>query len=132
MEDSPGDGIRRKQVTEEATNVSELVGLVSMDGFVVLLERLLVALCPDAVEFAETFTDQAEERVVGTLLRTTLDDHVTHFNLQSSALPKRMLCTHFATLGKSNGHELVHCFFIIELKLVSHPVLPTTDHLPSS
>ena len=36
-------------MTEEATNVTKLVGFVAMDSLVVLLESLLVAIRPDAV-----------------------------------------------------------------------------------
>lgn len=48
---------------------------------VIFLERLLELLGPDSVEFAEPFTNEAVELRVRSFLRTTLDDHVAHFDL---------------------------------------------------
>jgi len=61
MKDSPGNSIRCEKVAKESTNVSELVGLVSMDRVVVLLESFLEVFRPDSVEFTESFSDQTVE-----------------------------------------------------------------------
>jgi hypothetical protein len=42
---------------------------------------------PDSIQFAESFTDQAEELGVRSLLRTTFDYHVTEFRLKSACMP---------------------------------------------
>jgi len=57
MKDSPGNTIRCEEVTKESTNVSKLVGLVSMDRIVVFLESFLEIFRPDSVEFTESFSD---------------------------------------------------------------------------
>jgi hypothetical protein len=61
MEYCPGNTIGCEEVTKESTNVSELVGLVSMDGIIVLLECFLEVFRPDSVEFTESFSDQTVE-----------------------------------------------------------------------
>lgn len=57
MKDCPRDTIRCEEVTKESTNVSELVGLVSMDRIVVFLECFLEVFRPDSIEFTESFSD---------------------------------------------------------------------------
>ena len=81
VEDIPGDSVGRKEVTEEPRDIPETICLVAMDGLVVLAECLLKAVKPDAVQPAEAFANEAVERRVRTLLRATLDNHVTELNL---------------------------------------------------
>jgi len=57
MKDCPRYTVRCEEVTKESTNVSELVGLVSMDCVVVFLECFLEVFRPDSVEFTESFSD---------------------------------------------------------------------------
>jgi hypothetical protein len=68
-------------VSKQSTDVSQLVGFVSMDRFVIVSKRLLERIGPHAVELAESLSDQSVELGVRSFLRTTLDDHVTQFNL---------------------------------------------------
>ena len=53
-----------------------------MNGGIVIFESRFKALIPDAVEFAETFADEAIERRVRSFLRATLDKHVDELDLQ--------------------------------------------------
>ena len=66
---------------EEACDVSEAIGLISVNCSVIVAERLLEAIVPDTIEFAEPFTDETIESRVGALLRATLDDHVAKLDL---------------------------------------------------
>lgn len=68
VEDRPGDSVRCDQVAEEPTDITELVGFVSMDGLVVLCESFLEGFCPDPVELAEAFTDETVKVGVGAFL----------------------------------------------------------------
>jgi len=61
MKDCPRNTIRREKVTKESTNISELVGLVSMDRVVVFLECFLEVFSPDSIEFTESFSDETVE-----------------------------------------------------------------------
>lgn len=51
-------------MTKEAGDVPKAVGLVTMDGRVVIRERLFKAFIPDTIEFAEAFADETVERRV--------------------------------------------------------------------
>lgn len=68
MQDCPGDTVRSDEVTEKSTDVAELVGLVAVDGLVVVAESFLEGFGPDAVELAEALTDEAVEGGVGAFL----------------------------------------------------------------
>lgn len=48
-------------MTKESGDVAKAVGLISMNGFVVVGERFFEILAPDPVEFAEPFADEAVE-----------------------------------------------------------------------
>jgi len=61
VKDCPRDPVRCKEMAKESTDVSKLVGLVSMDGVVVLLESLLEIIGPDSVEFTKSFTNETVE-----------------------------------------------------------------------
>lgn len=82
-QDVPANGIRGQKVTEEMSNDAETVRLISVNGIVVLGEGVLEEVLPHAVELAQTLSDQAEELVVGALLRAALDNHRGHFFLQT-------------------------------------------------
>ena len=82
VEDSPRDSVRRDEVTEEATDVSKSVGLVSMDGVVVVGEGLFEGVAPDSIDLAESFSDETVEGGVRPFLGATLDDHVTELDLE--------------------------------------------------
>jgi hypothetical protein len=72
-------------MSEEPSNVAKSVSFVAMDSCVVCCKCLFETFCPHAIEFAETFADEAVECRVRPLLRTTLDDHVDHFDLSESS-----------------------------------------------
>jgi hypothetical protein len=55
-------------MTKESTNVSKLVGLVSMDRIVVFLECFLEVFGPNSVELTEPFSDKTIELRVGSFL----------------------------------------------------------------
>jgi hypothetical protein len=61
MKDSPGNTIGCEEMTKESTDISELVGLVSMDRVVVFLECFLEVFRPDSIEFTESFSDETVE-----------------------------------------------------------------------
>ena len=71
----PANGIVGEQVAEEAGDIAQLVGLVAMDGVVVLGEGLLIQLHPHAVQARKLLAQQAHELGINLLLRTRLDDH---------------------------------------------------------
>ena len=81
VEDVPRDGIRRDEVSEEPRDVPETVRFVSVDGLVVLTERLLEAIEPNTVQPAKAFSDEPVERRIRPLLRTTLYDHLAELDL---------------------------------------------------
>lgn len=71
-------------MSKEPSDVAELVGLVSMDRVVVLLESVLEVVGPDSVEFTKPLSDETKELRVGSFLRTTFDNHVAQLALESS------------------------------------------------
>lgn len=77
----PGDRVRGDEMTEETRNIPQPVRLVSVDCLVVLAERLFEAVEPDAVDSAETLSNQTIEGRVRAFLRATLDDHLAELNL---------------------------------------------------
>jgi hypothetical protein len=86
-----------------------------MDRIVVFLERFLEIFGPDPVEFTESFSDKTVELRVRSFLRTTLDDHVAHFNLVVSGSGRGKQLTHLFAFWDIDFHELVNCFFKVEL-----------------
>jgi hypothetical protein len=58
MQDGPRDTVRCEEVTEESTDVSELVGFVSVDGFKVFDKGFLEIVRPDPIELTESFADK--------------------------------------------------------------------------
>jgi len=68
-------------VAKEPRDVTQTIRFVTMNCVVIRLKSSLEALIPNAVELAETFTDETIERRVRTLLGTTLDNHVDQFDL---------------------------------------------------
>jgi len=82
VEDCPRDRIGGKEMTEEPTDIPELVGLVSMYGVVVFLESFLKVVGPDSVELAKPLANQTVEVGIGSFLRATLDDHIAQLNLR--------------------------------------------------
>lgn len=85
---------------KKARNVAQAIRLVSMDGVEVGRKRFLKGFTPHPVEFAEPFSNKTVETGVGTLLRTTLDDHVAEFDLLA-----------FLNVDL---HQLVHCFLVTQ------------------
>ena len=67
--DMPADGIVGEQVAEEAGDIAQLVGLVAVNGVVVLGEGLLVQLHPHAVQARKLLAQQAHELGIDLLLR---------------------------------------------------------------
>lgn len=112
-------------MTKETTDISEFVGLVSMDSFVVFPERLLEAVGPDSVQLAESFSDKTVKVGIGAFLRATFDNHVAQLDLESesarkvvlkSKKPKRVFpIAHLATLRHIDLHQLMHGFLKVEL-----------------
>jgi len=92
----PADGVTRHQMPEELGNNAQPVGLVSVDGVVILGEHVLKQLPPKSVEFAETLTYEPKELVVSALLAAALDDHARQFVFTASR--------------KVDAHELVTSF----------------------
>lgn len=71
-----------------------------MDGVEVGRKRFLKGFTPHSVEFAEPFPNKTVEAGVGTLLRTTLDDHVAELD--------------FLAFLDVDFHQLVHCFLVTQ------------------
>lgn len=70
-------------MAEETTNITELVGLISMNSVVIFLECFLECVCPDSMKFAESLADETVKVGVRSFLRTTFDNHITEFNLET-------------------------------------------------
>jgi hypothetical protein len=83
-------------MSKELGNDAQPVGLVSVDGVVVLCKHVFEKLSPKSVELAEALADQSEEFVVGTLLTATFDDHAGQLVFTSS--------------GKVDAHQFVAGF----------------------
>ena len=60
-ERGPRDGVAGEEVAKEASNIAKTVGLIPMDGVILLPEGYFERVAPDAVDFAETFANQAVE-----------------------------------------------------------------------
>lgn len=74
-ENVPPDSIGAQHMAEEASNVTQAVRLVAMNGIVILGERGLEEITPETVELCKPLSDQTIELRVGAFLRTALDDH---------------------------------------------------------
>ena len=61
LHDGPVDRVGGEEMTKEAGDITETVGFVAMDGVVVVGERLLEALVPDAVQLAEALSNETVE-----------------------------------------------------------------------
>jgi hypothetical protein len=83
-------------VSEELSDNAQPVGLVTVDGVVVLCEHVLKQFPPKSVELAEALANQPEELVVSAFLATALDDHAGQFVFTASR--------------KIDAHELVTSF----------------------
>ncbi len=77
----PPDGISGKEVAEEARDIPELVVVVSMDGLVILDERLLEQVGPESIDLGEALAEQAEEFGICLFLAATFNDHRREFVL---------------------------------------------------
>lgn len=100
IETLPPDGVIGELVTKESGNVSEAVGLVSMDGFVVVGKRFFEKVLPKPVELAEALADVAVELRIGSLLRTTFHNHRDQFR--------------FLAGGQRDFHQLVTAFLKVD------------------
>lgn len=96
MKDMPANGVTRHQMSEELSDDAQPVGLVTVDGVVVLCEHVLKQLPPKSVEFAEALADESKELVVSAFLATAFDDHARQLVFTSSR--------------KIDAHELVTSF----------------------
>ena len=61
FQNTPGDRIRAKEMSKEASNITKTVCLVPMDRLVVVCERPFEAFVPYPIQFAETFTNKTVE-----------------------------------------------------------------------
>lgn len=68
-------------MAKEAANITELVGFISMNGVIILLERFLERIGPNSVKLAESLADETVKVGVCSFLGTTFDNHITKFNL---------------------------------------------------
>src|SRR5882762_10035200 len=59
IQNGPGYSIVGEQMPKQARDVAQPVCFVPMNGGIVISESRFEALIPDAVEFAETFADEA-------------------------------------------------------------------------
>jgi hypothetical protein len=84
-------------MSEELRNDAQAICFISMDGVVVFAEHVLEKILPEAIEFAESLSNQAEKFVISALLTATFDDH------------RRQLF--FAPTRQVNSHQLVTGFF---------------------
>lgn len=53
----PSYTIRANDMAEKASNVTQAIGLVSVNGLVVLDELLLKLVCPEAIETGKPLTN---------------------------------------------------------------------------
>ena len=79
----PEERVRVQQVRKALGHVAQFVRLEPMNGRVPfhkhLVERRLIRR---RVQLAKSLTEQTVEAQIGALLRTTLDNHVGHFQLE--------------------------------------------------
>lgn len=68
-------------MAEETGNVTEAVAFVSVNSAIIVPKRLFEAVIPDPIQLAKSFADETIERRIGSLLRTTLDNHVAELDL---------------------------------------------------
>lgn len=66
---------------EETRNVAQSVGLVSMDGVIVVGKSFFEVLGPHTIELAESLANQPVELRIRSLLRATLHNHVAELDL---------------------------------------------------
>lgn len=92
----PAQGVGSKHVTEQHSNVPQLVVLVPMDRLVVLDKGLLEEVAPQPVDLGKALTNQAKELGVCLLLRATLDNHRRQLGLLAD--------------GEVNLHQFVNRF----------------------
>jgi hypothetical protein len=64
----PSNGISSKKMAKELRNNSQLVGLVTMDCFVVFNKAILEKLLPETIELTESFPDVSVEFIERLLL----------------------------------------------------------------
>ena len=83
---------------EEPRDIPKTICFVPVDGLVVLAERLLEAIEPNAIQSAEALSDEPVECRVRPLLRATLDDHLAELNLWETVSLDR----HIQTLDAEN------------------------------
>lgn len=77
----PADTVSREEVAKEPSNVSESIGLITMNGVVVVAKALFEVFGPFPMQFAEAFSHVAVEFAVGAFLGATLDDHVAQLDI---------------------------------------------------
>jgi len=90
-------------VPEETGDVAQAIGLIPMNGCVVIRERLLESICPDTVEFAEALADKTIEGGVRTLLGATFDNHVDEFDLKEQL----SICKAFTELTHTSSPSVI-------------------------
>jgi predicted aconitase len=69
-------------MAEKSCNVSQAVDFVAVNSAVVVGKSIFKRFCPNTVEFAESLANETVKVRIRSFLRTTLDDHVDHFNLE--------------------------------------------------
>lgn len=77
----PPDAVRSKEIAKKPGDVSDLVGLVSVDRAVVFDKGLLKKLGPHPVQSGKAFGEKAVEFEIRLLGGTCLDNHGHHFRL---------------------------------------------------
>lgn len=70
-------------MAKKSSNITKSVCFIPMNCVVVCCKGLLKKLGPKAIDFCESFSNQAIEFTVGTFLRAALNHHGTQFMLQA-------------------------------------------------
>jgi uncharacterized membrane protein required for colicin V production len=78
----PGDRVGEEQMGNKLAHIAQFVGLQTMDGVVGVDEDLLEGLHVLLVNLAKPLGQQSKKLFVGSLLSTTVDNHVAKFRLQ--------------------------------------------------
>jgi len=80
----PFDGVGGQEMAEQLSDDAETIGLVSVDGLVVLNKLAFEKFAPEAVKLAKSLSNLAIELLESSLLTSTFDDHARKLFLKTS------------------------------------------------
>lgn len=74
-QDVPADGIGTQKMSEKPSDVAKAVGLVAVDGLIVLGEGLFELVRPESIESSKPLANETVEFEVCALLGAAFNDH---------------------------------------------------------